>query len=109
MRGRSLKPVLLPSNWTCGTLRGAFYPGAPPPATVAPARTAGFAYSFSQILLEVQDTVREPPESKATMHKAAGAALTIGACFYLVVGSFGYLALGADVPSIILTAFDSPK
>lgn len=67
-----------------------------------------FAYSFSAVLLEVQDTIHEPPKSTRTMRKAVTASLTTTFVFYIGVGLLGYAALGDATPGNILTGFSSP-
>ncbi|KIZ07946.1 hypothetical protein MNEG_0019 [Monoraphidium neglectum] len=68
-----------------------------------------FAYSFSAVLLEVQDTIHEPPKSKLTMRRAVGASMAVTFVFYVGVGFVGYAALGDATPGNILTGFNSPK
>ncbi|KAI3675734.1 hypothetical protein L1987_85326 [Smallanthus sonchifolius] len=62
-----------------------------------------FAYPYSIILLEIQDTLKSP-ETK-TMKKASRSAITITTLFYLCCGSFGYAAFGNNTPGNLLTGF----
>ncbi|KAE8817884.1 amino acid permease 3-like [Hordeum vulgare] len=57
-----------------------------------------FAYSFSNVLIEIQDTIKEAPPSEAAMTKKAMA-------FYVMCGCMGYAAFGNDAPDNLLTGF----
>jgi amino acid permease len=70
--------------------------------------SVAFAYSFSAVLLEVQDTLREPPPAARTMRKAILASLATTFVAYVGVGFAGYAALGDATPGNILTGFTSP-
>ncbi|XP_048227148.1 amino acid permease 1 isoform X1 [Ricinus communis] len=66
------------------------------------------AYTFSQLLLEIQDTLKpHPPENKVmkkvTMYAIGGTTL-----FYLSLGCLGYAAFGNDIPGNILAGFYEP-
>ncbi|KAF5803397.1 putative amino acid transporter, transmembrane domain-containing protein [Helianthus annuus] len=63
-----------------------------------------FAYPYSIILLEIQDTLKPPSETK-TMKKASRSAILITTVFYLCCGSFGYAAFGNNTPGNLLTGF----
>ncbi|KAK1440173.1 hypothetical protein QVD17_05998 [Tagetes erecta] len=63
-----------------------------------------FAYPYSIILLEIQDTLKPPRETK-TMKKASRSAIIITTLFYLCCGSFGYAAFGNNTPGNLLTGF----
>ncbi|KAI8466468.1 MAG: transmembrane amino acid transporter protein-domain-containing protein [Monoraphidium minutum] len=67
-----------------------------------------FAYSFSAVLLEVQDTLHEPPKSTLTMKRAVLASMGVTFVFYMSVGITGYAALGDATPGNILTGYASP-
>ncbi|KAG0534363.1 hypothetical protein BDA96_04G273800 [Sorghum bicolor] len=62
-----------------------------------------FAYPFSLVLLEIEDTLR-PPETE-TMKKATRASIGITTLFYLCCGCFGYAAFGDATPGNLLTGF----
>ncbi|WCJ32536.1 amino acid permease 7 [Euphorbia peplus] len=64
-----------------------------------------FAYPYSLILLEIQDTLKSPPPENKTMKKASTIALTLTTFFYLCCGGFGYAAFGQDTPGNLLTGF----
>ncbi|MCO5569031.1 hypothetical protein L7F22_022737 [Adiantum nelumboides] len=64
-----------------------------------------FAYSFSMILIEIQDTVRAPPIESKTMRKASMAGIAVTTSYYMSVGCVGYAALGNLAPGDLLTGF----
>ncbi|KDD72521.1 transmembrane amino acid transporter protein, partial [Helicosporidium sp. ATCC 50920] len=69
-----------------------------------------FAYSFSLILLEIQDTLHQPPKASKTMKPAVVLAISMSFFFYFVVAVTGYSSLGNSVPGFILTGFpDAPR
>ncbi|GAA0166143.1 hypothetical protein LIER_21369 [Lithospermum erythrorhizon] len=63
-----------------------------------------FAFPFSTIFLEIQDTMA-PPSEKRTMQKASTFAVCIITFFYMCCGGFGYAAFGNSTPGNILTGF----
>ncbi|KAK6946418.1 Amino acid transporter, transmembrane domain [Dillenia turbinata] len=64
-----------------------------------------FAYSFSIILIEIQDTIKSPPVEHKTMKKATLFSVTLTTIFYLLCGCFGYAAFGDEAPGNLLTGF----
>ncbi|KAK9987779.1 hypothetical protein SO802_028018 [Lithocarpus litseifolius] len=64
-----------------------------------------FAYSFSIILIEIQDTVRSPPAEPKTMKKATLFSITVTTVFYLLCGCMGYASFGDLSPGNLLTGF----
>ncbi|XP_021717820.1 amino acid permease 3-like [Chenopodium quinoa] len=64
-----------------------------------------FAYSYSMILIEIQDTVRSPPAESKTMRKATLVSVVVTTVFYLLCGCFGYAAFGDLSPGNLLTGF----
>ncbi|KAL5981319.1 hypothetical protein ACLOJK_015374 [Asimina triloba] len=64
-----------------------------------------FAYPYSIILLEIQDTLKSPPPENKTMKKASMTAVFITTFFYLCCGCFGYAAFGNNTPGNLLTGF----
>nr|POE64667.1 amino acid permease 2 [Quercus suber] len=64
-----------------------------------------FAYSFSIILIEIQDTIRSPPAEHKTMKKATLFSITITTVFYLLCGCIGYASFGDLPPGSLLTGF----
>ncbi|KAL4294934.1 hypothetical protein AHAS_Ahas18G0277700 [Arachis hypogaea] len=66
-----------------------------------------FAYSFSDILIEIQDTIKSPLEV-TTMKRATNLSITTSTIFYVVCGCIGYGAFGNSAPGNLLTAFHKP-
>ncbi|KAI4337850.1 hypothetical protein L6164_016219 [Bauhinia variegata] len=64
-----------------------------------------FAYSYSMILIEIQDTVRSPPSESKTMKKATFISVIVTTLFYMLCGCFGYAAFGDASPGNLLTGF----
>ncbi|KAH9310839.1 hypothetical protein KI387_025874 [Taxus chinensis] len=64
-----------------------------------------FAYSFSMILIEIQDTVKSPPAENKTMRKASTIGVSVTTLFYMSVGCAGYAAFGKNAPGNLLTGF----
>ncbi|KAK7289656.1 hypothetical protein RIF29_03461 [Crotalaria pallida] len=64
-----------------------------------------FAYPYSVLLLEIQDTLESPPPENQTMKKASMIAIFITTFFYLCCGCFGYAAFGNAAPGNLLTDF----
>ncbi|KAJ1274935.1 hypothetical protein BS78_05G097300 [Paspalum vaginatum] len=65
-----------------------------------------FAYSFAYILIEIQDTIKAPPPSEATvMRKATMVSVGTTTAFYMLCGCLGYAAFGDDAPENLLTGF----
>ncbi|XLU69074.1 hypothetical protein S245_028127 [Arachis hypogaea] len=66
-----------------------------------------FAYAFSTILIEIQDTIKSPNELK-TMKAASKISVATTTIFYVLCGCIGYGAFGDSAPGNLLTAFDKP-
>ncbi|XP_072957312.1 amino acid permease 4-like [Typha angustifolia] len=64
-----------------------------------------FAYSYSIILIEIQDTIKSPPAENKTMKKATILSIAVTTTFYLLCGCMGYAAFGDDAPGNLLTGF----
>ncbi|XP_019194117.1 PREDICTED: probable amino acid permease 7 [Ipomoea nil] len=64
-----------------------------------------FAFPFSLVFLNIQDTLKETPPEKVTMKKASTIAVCITTFFYLCCGGFGYAAFGTNTPGNLLTGF----
>ncbi|KAJ3679921.1 hypothetical protein LUZ60_016199 [Juncus effusus] len=64
-----------------------------------------FAYSYSIILIEIQDTLKSPPAESKTMKKATLLSIVVTTTFYLLCGCMGYAAFGNNVPTNLLTGF----
>ncbi|XP_027091611.1 amino acid permease 6-like [Coffea arabica] len=64
-----------------------------------------FAYAYSTVLIEIQDTLRShPPESKV-MKWASGVGVSTTTLFYVLCGCTGYAAFGNNAPGNFLTGF----
>ncbi|KAL9248966.1 putative amino acid permease 7 [Drosera capensis] len=64
-----------------------------------------FAYPYSIIVLEIQDTLKSPPPENQTMKTASSISILITTFFYMCCGCFGYAAFGDDTPGNLLTGF----
>ncbi|KAG8068616.1 hypothetical protein GUJ93_ZPchr0005g14890 [Zizania palustris] len=65
-----------------------------------------FAYSYSLILIEIQDTIRAPPPSEAkVMRRATVVSVAVTTLFYMLCGCMGYAAFGDNAPGNLLTGF----
>lgn len=64
-----------------------------------------FAYSFTVILIEIQDTLKSPPPENRTMKKASFIGILVTTLFYVSVGCMGYAAFGDNAPGNMLTGF----
>ncbi|VAI29345.1 hypothetical protein VPH35_089094 [Triticum aestivum] len=69
-----------------------------------------FSYTFADVLIEIQDTLKSPPAENKTMKRASLYGLSMTTVFYLLLGCTGYAAFGDDAPGNILTglAFYEP-
>ncbi|POO02893.1 Amino acid transporter, transmembrane domain containing protein, partial [Trema orientale] len=64
-----------------------------------------FAYPFSLILFEIQDTLESPPPESQTMKKASIISIVVTTMFYLLCGGSGYAAFGDHTPGNLMTGF----
>ncbi|XP_071733722.1 probable amino acid permease 7 isoform X2 [Rutidosis leptorrhynchoides] len=64
-----------------------------------------FAYPYSLVFLEIQDTLKSPPSENKIMKKASVIAIVVTTFFYLGCGCFGYAAFGENTPGNLLTGF----
>ena len=69
----------------------------------------GSAFGVSLILLEVQDTLAQPPSPVKQACKALTFSLSTCFVLYILVATSGYAAKGNDVAPVILDSFDSPR
>ncbi|XP_011005427.1 PREDICTED: amino acid permease 4-like isoform X2 [Populus euphratica] len=67
-----------------------------------------FSYTYSMLLLEIQDTLKSPPAENKAMKRVTLYAIGGTALFYTSLGCMGYVAFGADVPGNYLTGFYKP-
>uniref|UniRef100_A0A7N0ZW11 Amino acid transporter transmembrane domain-containing protein n=1 Tax=Kalanchoe fedtschenkoi TaxID=63787 RepID=A0A7N0ZW11_KALFE len=64
-----------------------------------------FAFTFSNILIEIQDTLRSSPPENQVMKKASYIGVSVTTFFYLLCGLMGYAAFGNSAPGNFLTGF----
>ncbi|XP_074286962.1 amino acid permease 6-like [Silene latifolia] len=64
-----------------------------------------FAYSFAQVLVEIQDTLKSKPAENKVMKKANTIAVFTTTAFYTLCGCLGYAAFGNSAPGNMLTGF----
>ncbi|KAK1312866.1 Amino acid permease 1 [Acorus calamus] len=64
-----------------------------------------FAYSYSQILIEIQDTLGSPPQENKAMKRASLIGVSTTTTFYVLCGCMGYAAFGDQAPGNMLTGF----
>ncbi|KAK7280234.1 hypothetical protein RJT34_25296 [Clitoria ternatea] len=64
-----------------------------------------FAYAFSMVLVEIQDTLKSSPPENQSMKRASLCGVTITTLFYLLCGLLGYGAFGNKAPGNFLTGF----
>lgn len=64
-----------------------------------------FAYAFSTVLIEIQDTLKSSPPENRVMKKASLVGVMTTTLFYVLCGVIGYAAFGNDAPGNFLTGF----
>lgn len=64
-----------------------------------------FAYAYSTVLIEIQDTLKSDPAENKVMKKASLAGVSTTTLFYMLCGCIGYAAFGNDAPGNFLTGF----
>ncbi len=64
-----------------------------------------FAFSFALVLLEIQDTLRQPPKVEKTMGRAVKISVTSAFALCFSVAAACYAALGNGVPGQVLVGF----
>ncbi|XP_021717250.1 amino acid permease 6-like, partial [Chenopodium quinoa] len=64
-----------------------------------------FAYAFSMVLIEIQDTLKPNPPENVVMKKSISVGILITTFFYMLCGVMGYAAFGNDAPGNFLTGF----
>lgn len=65
------------------------------------------AHNALQVLLEIQDTLRQPPKARTSMHKAITIGVSGAFVFYFSSAVACYSALGDSVPGEVLSGFES--
>ncbi|KAJ9674121.1 hypothetical protein PVL29_023585 [Vitis rotundifolia] len=64
-----------------------------------------FAYAYSTVLVEIQDTLKSSPPENKVMKKATFVGISTTSLFYVLCGCVGYAAFGNDAPGNFLTGF----
>ncbi|CAO2816779.1 unnamed protein product [Amaranthus hypochondriacus] len=64
-----------------------------------------FAYGFTQVLVDIQDTLKSSPSENKVMKKANAISMLTTTVFYMLCGCVGYAAFGNDAPGNMLTGF----
>ncbi|TMX04971.1 hypothetical protein EJD97_003756 [Solanum chilense] len=64
-----------------------------------------FAYAFSIVLIEIQDTLKSHPPENKSMKKATFTGISVSTIFYSLCGLLGYAAFGNKAPGNFLTGF----
>ncbi|KAK4276944.1 hypothetical protein QN277_015030 [Acacia crassicarpa] len=64
-----------------------------------------FAYAFSNVLIEIQDTLKSSPPENRVMKRASLIGIMTTTLFYVLCGTLGYAAFGNDAPGNFLTGF----
>ncbi|KAL3619558.1 Amino acid permease 6 [Castilleja foliolosa] len=64
-----------------------------------------FAYAYSTVLIEIQDTLKSQPPENKVMKKASFVGVATTTLFYVLCGCVGYAAFGNDAPGNFLTGF----
>ncbi|XP_030528488.1 amino acid permease 6 isoform X1 [Rhodamnia argentea] len=64
-----------------------------------------FAYAYSTILVEIQDTLKSIPPENEVMKRASLVGIMTTTLFYVLCGCIGYAAFGNAAPGNFLTGF----
>ncbi|XP_065869666.1 amino acid permease 6-like [Euphorbia lathyris] len=64
-----------------------------------------FAFAYSIVLIEIQDTLKGDPPENRVMKKASLLAISVTTIFYVLCGTLGYAAFGDKAPGNLLTGF----
>ncbi|KAL3830679.1 hypothetical protein ACJIZ3_019481 [Penstemon smallii] len=64
-----------------------------------------FAYAYSTVLIEIQDTLKSQPPENKVMKRASLVGVTTTTAFYVLCGCVGYAAFGNQAPGNFLTGF----
>lgn len=64
-----------------------------------------FAYSYSLVLVDIQDTIKSNPPEVVAMKKATVVGVSVTTMFYTLCGLLGYIAFGNDTPGNFLAGF----
>ncbi|XP_044490633.1 amino acid permease 6-like [Mangifera indica] len=63
------------------------------------------AYTYSVVLVEIQDTLKSSPPENQVMKKASFVGVSVTTVFYMLCGTLGYAAFGNKAPGNFLTGF----
>ncbi|XP_044488713.1 amino acid permease 6-like isoform X2 [Mangifera indica] len=63
------------------------------------------AYTYSIVLVEIQDTLKSSPPENLVMKKASFIGISVTTVFYMLCGILGYAAFGNKAPDNFLTGF----
>ncbi|KAL8487767.1 hypothetical protein ACS0TY_024187 [Phlomoides rotata] len=64
-----------------------------------------FAYAYSTVLIEIQDTLNSEPAENKVMKKGCLVGVSTTTVFYVLCGCVGYAAFGNNAPGNFLTGF----
>lgn len=64
-----------------------------------------FAYAYSTVLVEIQDTLKSSPPENKMMKRASSIGVSTTTVFYVLCGCMGYAAFGNNAPGNFLTGF----
>lgn len=64
-----------------------------------------FAYAYSTVLIEIQDTLKSSPAENKVMKRASFVGVSTTTMFYVLCGCVGYAAFGNEAPGNFLTGF----
>ncbi|GMH03225.1 hypothetical protein Nepgr_005064 [Nepenthes gracilis] len=64
-----------------------------------------FAYAYSNVLVEIQDTLKSGPPENKVMKRASLIGVSTTTFFYVLCGCIGYAAFGNAAPGNFLTGF----
>ncbi|EEF40303.1 amino acid transporter, putative [Ricinus communis] len=64
-----------------------------------------FAFAYSVVLIEIQDTLKPSPPENQVMKKSSLVGVTTTTIFYILCGTLGYAAFGEQAPGNLLTGF----
>ncbi|XP_054798135.1 amino acid permease 6-like [Prosopis cineraria] len=64
-----------------------------------------FAYAFSNVLIEIQASLKSSPPENRVMKRASLIGIMTTTLFYVLCGCLGYAAFGNDAPGNFLTGF----
>ncbi|PON86833.1 Amino acid transporter, transmembrane domain containing protein [Trema orientale] len=67
-----------------------------------------FAYAYSLVLIDIQDTLKSSPPENQVMKKATAVGVFVTTMFYMLSGILGYIAFGNNAPGNFLTGFYEP-